>query len=229
MTVIRQAAPFLHLDPASATASAFTKSPSGGGMTSFRCVSVWSWRAAGAWVARFATALAVMLPWFSSAYAAITGRWTPSVDWSGGNPDKYAVHLVLLPGDGAPYHSRVLWWAHDRGGTVFGGQMGWKPGSEGCAAFPSTSFDALGLPTSGMDIFCGGHIQMPDGRLLTIGGTDPLTADYGENQTRIFSPGAGSAAGTWTNPGSMKNWRWYSGSVALNDGRLVAMSGKLLP
>ena len=173
-------------------------------------------------------ALAVMLLGFHSTAQPHPGRWSPSADWSSGDERNYAVHLVLLPGDGNPYHSRVLWWMGQRADTMWGGQWGWTPGNEGCATFPTANFADLGLAKPGMDIFCGGHIQMPDlGRLLVIGGTDTMTGDFGENRVRIFTPGTGTASGTWSSPESMKNWRWYAGSVALRDGRLVAMSGDM--
>ena len=148
----------------------------------------------GAFTTAFA-ALLLGLP--SSSESSSPGRWTPSVDWTAGDYNKYAVHLVLLPGNGNPYAARILWWRGERSGAIWTGQWGWKPGNEGCAAFPGASFDSLGLPASGVDIFCAGHIQMADpSRLMVIGGTDSVTGDYGENRVRIFTPGSGSASGT---------------------------------
>src|SRR2546425_1981165 len=34
---------------------------------------------------------------------------------------------------------------------------------------------------------CGGHVQMADGRLMSIAGTNPVIADYGDNRVRIFT------------------------------------------
>ena len=43
------------------------------------------------------------------AFAAGTGRWTPKVDWRiPSDSSRYAIHMLLLPGDGAMYHSRIL-------------------------------------------------------------------------------------------------------------------------
>ena len=174
----------------------------------------------------FLAASAISLTVAASIVRAYPGRWTvPSADWSSGDNRNYAVHLALVPGDGNPYHSRVLWWHGANESDVFAGQWGWTPGNEGCASFPSANFDSLGFPNPGIDIFCGGQILMADGRLMAIGGTHPTIADYGDNRIRIFTPGAGTAAGTWDTTQTMKSWRWYAGSVALADGRIMAISG----
>jgi len=108
---------------------------------------------------------------------------------------------------------------------VFAGQWGWTPGNDGCSSFPTSNFVSLGFPDPGMDIFCGGHVQMADGRLMAIAGTNPVIADYGDNRVRIFTPGAGSAAGSWDTTLTMRAWRWYPSALPLPDGRAMTLSG----
>lgn len=163
------------------------------------------------------------------ARAAGPGQWTqpgqPGDDWSGGNSLKYAVHMVLVPGDGNPYHSRVLYWRGATPTRFDGGEWGWRTGNDGCAAFPSSSFDNLGLGTSGLDIFCSGNTLLPDGRVFVPGGHDPVTGSYGEKRSRIYARGSGSAAGTWSDGTDMSQWRWYPTATALRDGRVMVAGG----
>lgn len=56
-----------------------------------------------------AALLACMVPHLADGASGTTGKWTQDVDWRGTN-SAYAIHLVLLPGDGPP-HSRLLFWS----------------------------------------------------------------------------------------------------------------------
>lgn len=172
------------------------------------------------------TALAgVLLALLATPVLAEQGQWTPAADWSGGNPGKYAVHMLLFPGDGSPYHSRLLWFYGQPGATFSGGEWGWKSGNDGCGTFPSASFEDLNVSAPGMDIFCTGHAGLPDGRVLMPGGTDHVTGSYGENKTRIFARGSGDSAGSWSDPGPMRDWRWYATGTTLRDGRVPVTAG----
>jgi hypothetical protein len=157
--------------------------------------------------------------------AAGPGQWTPWVDWAAGNLDKYAVHMALLPGDGTPYHSRVIFF-HGEYETGFAGRLfGWRTGSDGCQYFPGGSFVELGVPTSGLNPFCAGATAI-DRRLLIIGGHDPVTGDYGERRCRILDAGACDRAASWSDPGSMSQYRWYAVGTGLRDGRILATTGR---
>lgn len=154
-------------------------------------------------------------------------RWTPSVDWGGGNPNRYAVNMILMAGDGAPYHSRVLWY-RGHGSSMSGlggGEWGWLPGSESCDSYPSGSFIALNPSDPQMDLFCSGHAGLADGRVLIVGGNDPESEHYGDKQARIFTPGAGTSAGGWSNPPDLAERRWYPTAVTLRDGRVATFAG----
>lgn len=143
------------------------------------------------------------------AAGATAGQWSPSVNWS--NSTANAVHLMIMPGDGAPHHSRVLWFRGSTPGAFGGGEWNWNPGDDGCAAFPSARFTPPAVtigPTQGYDVFCAGHTALADGRILMVGGTDFVTGLYGTNQSRIYERGVGSNVSTWTDPGQMVERRW---------------------
>ncbi|MBZ5704289.1 MAG: DUF1929 domain-containing protein [Acidobacteriia bacterium] len=81
------------------------------------------------------------------------------------------------------------------------------------------------IPFDG-DFFCSGMTIMKDGRLLVIGGLlgDPFphVPDKGIPQTAIFDP----ITETWS-PGTNMNFaRWYPTAVELNNGTVLALTGK---
>ena len=165
------------------------------------------------------------LPLQSQAGIGKTGRWTAVSDWAQGNNQRYAIHLLLLRGDHRPYHSRVLWFRGEGGSQFSGGQWGWQASQDTCLAWPTASFDSLGMDASGVNFFCGGHATLADGRLMLVSGTSPSAATYGENRTRIFTAGAGNEKGAWTESDSLEQWRWYSTATTLADGRILVTAG----
>ncbi len=97
-------------------------------------------------------------------------------------------------------------------------------------------------PGNDADLFCAPLVQLPDGRILSAGGTkyylepgvtDPTTGkSYGVSElqglksTRIFTPDGGG--GTWTSaPGTsdMHFGRWYPTLVTLPNGHIFVASG----
>ncbi|MFN0096316.1 MAG: LamG-like jellyroll fold domain-containing protein [Dehalococcoidia bacterium] len=72
-------------------------------------------------------------------------------------------------------------------------------------------------------LFCSGHVQLADGRLLVVGGHDPaLTSTVaGIRDVNIFDP----ATGTWSAAADMAELRWYPSATTLADGRVLALSG----
>lgn len=63
----------------------------------------------------------------SPSRAAGPARWTPPVNWAAPGSNAYAVHMVLMAGDGAPHHSRILWFRGHGGSGLQGGEWGWTP------------------------------------------------------------------------------------------------------
>jgi Domain of unknown function (DUF1929)/Fibronectin type III domain/Kelch motif len=88
----------------------------------------------------------------------------------------------------------------------------WNP------ARPQT-FTTINAPDS---VFCDGAAQLPDGRIIVIGGYGGLsTGQIGIVDTSIFDP----ASNTWTRVANMHKPRWYPTLTELSDGRYVAISG----
>ena len=137
--------------------------------------------------------------------------------------------MALIPGDGHPYHSRILWWQEEGSATFAGGQWGWiNPGNINCTSYPDSAFASLGLPNPIVNIFCAGFTQLPDGRLMVVGGTETAT-ENGMKHVRIFTPGTYSDSGTWAIVDSMADRRWYPTATVLSDGRILATSGSKYP
>ena len=88
----------------------------------------------------------------------------------------------------------------------------WNP------AAPST-FTTINAPDS---VFCDGAAQLPDGRIIVVGGYGGLsTGQIGIVDTNIFDP----ATNTWSRVANMHLPRWYPTLTELSDGRYVAISG----
>ncbi len=88
----------------------------------------------------------------------------------------------------------------------------WNPSS------PST-FTTLNAPDS---VFCDGAAQLPDGRIIVVGGYGGLsTGQIGIVDTNIFDP----ATNTWTRVANMNLPRWYPTLTELANGDYVAISG----
>ena len=150
-----------------------------------------------------------------------TGRWTPPYALSG-----IQVHMALLPGDGQPYHSKVLWW-YGRGHHehTYAGILRWTPGEYTCTSFPGTSLiepATVPLPQDTAGVFCSSESHLPGGDLFLAGGTQPGT-EYGVNHAFTFS----AATENWTRVDSMGIGvrRYYPSSCALASGKQLVLSG----
>lgn len=80
------------------------------------------------------------------------------------------------------------------------------------------------------DLFCVGHVFLPDGRLIAAGGTyrynrplvGPLGIPFrGLDQAYAFDP----ATESWTRLPNMRGGRWYPSLLSLGDGRVLAVAG----
>ncbi len=85
---------------------------------------------------------------------------------------------------------------------------------------PSTGTYAT--QTAPDSIFCSGMAELPDGRVLVVGGYGGLsTGQIGIVDTTIFDP----TTNTWSRVADMHSPRWYPDLTELADGRFVAISG----
>ncbi|WP_250557283.1 galactose oxidase-like domain-containing protein [Pseudonocardia lacus] len=96
--------------------------------------------------------------------------------------------------------------------------------------YPTPEMSAPGTP---VDLFCCGHAQLPDGRVLAAGGTERYDPFVGLRQCVAFDPHRGpesaasptGRAGEWVVAPEMGEGRWYPTLVALPDGDVLAVSG----
>jgi hypothetical protein len=107
----------------------------------------------------------------------------------------------------------------DTGNLVF--WDGWQqpqPSVVWNAATPAT-FTTINAPDS---VFCDGAAQLPDGRIIVVGGYGGLsTGQIGIVDTTIFDP----STNTWSRVANMHFPRWYPTLTELADGDYVAISG----
>jgi hypothetical protein len=140
----------------------------------------------------------------SAHSAAVTPGLTPGGQWSSlMSWPIVAVHSVLL----------------DNGKTL--AFDGWQQPEPTDVWDPTTqNFTTVNAPDS---IFCSGTADLPDGRIMVIGGYGGLsTGQQGIVDTNIFDP----TTSTWTRVANMHAPRWYPTLTELSDGRYLALSGQ---
>ena len=123
------------------------------------------------------------------------GAWTQPVDWP-----MVAVHSSMLS------NGKVAAW--DAFDAAQNSERIWDPET---SSFESTP--------SGINLFCAGHVLLPDGRLFVAGGHKQ--AYEGLTSTRLLNP----LAGSWTAGPDMSRARWYPTTTTLADGRVLIVSG----
>jgi hypothetical protein len=150
----------------------------------------------------------------SAADPARVGQWSQLIKLP-----NVPVHMHVLP------TGKVLFWGRRQtpGSTTFATlnehrtfPFVWNPQTGEVQATKSQPKLADG---SDVNLFCSGHVFLPDGRLLVIGGH--LFDSQGSNQACIYDPGKD----TWTPTQTMDNGRWYPTALTLPDGSVLACSG----
>ena len=132
-----------------------------------------------------------------SSSASTQGQWGPLKQWP-----IIAIHSVLLA------NGSVLQWD------------GWQQPEPTDVWNPATN--AFSTQSSPDSIFCAGVAELPDGRVMEIGGYGGLsTGNLGINDTSIFDP----STSTWTRVANMHYPRWYPDLVELANGNYLAISG----
>jgi hypothetical protein len=120
------------------------------------------------------------------------GAWSDVLPWH-----VVSIHTHLLP-DG-----RVMTWGHSGDPSL------WNPQTGEFASAPQT-----------VDIFCGGHSLLPDGRLLVTGGN--ISTDHGLPNANVFD----YRSGEWAQGPLMANGRWYPTNTALPNGEMLVTAGE---
>jgi len=85
----------------------------------------------------------------------------------------------------------------------------WDPATGSVTAVPNPYYN----------LFCAGQAQLPDGRILVVGGYDPPS--LGAANANIFDPKTQS----WSALPNMSYRRWYPTATTLPDGRMLVTSG----
>jgi hypothetical protein len=137
---------------------------------------------------------AFLSPGAATAQADVTGQWTKVQ-----NLPQPPVHNVLLP------NGKVLIWGRDNVERL------WDPVTQAITVPPHV----------GYDLFCAGHAQLADGRVLIAGGH---IADFvGLARTSIYNP----ATNNWTPVPDMNAGRWYPTVTTLPNGDALVVSGQI--
>ncbi len=123
------------------------------------------------------------------------GLWSSPTAWP-----IVAVHMTLLP------TGNVI--AYDGFDAALNSERIWNPTTNTFTPIPY-----------GRNLFCSGHVLLPDGRDLIVGGH--IQADLGLADTTIYN----SANNTWTRAPDMSVGRWYPTATELGDGRVFVLAG----
>ena len=127
------------------------------------------------------------------------GSWTAPKSWP-----LVAVHASMLS------NGKVALW--DGFGAAMGSERIWDPATESFQATPS-----------GLNLFCSGHVLLPDGRLFVTGGH--VLPYAGIRDTTLLNP----LTGSWAAGPQMARGRWYPTATTLPDGRVLIVSGDGIP
>jgi Domain of unknown function (DUF1929)/Kelch motif len=131
---------------------------------------------------------------------ATVGQWSPVVS-TGYEP----VHLAVLP-DG-----RLLLWDLLHGVTAAKQPQIWDPATGSVTPTPST----------GYQIFCGGHSFLGNNQLLVTGG------NLGDFVGVAFASLYDFGTNTWTRIPDMNAGRWYPTNTTLANGDALVISGSI--
>jgi fibronectin type 3 domain-containing protein len=123
------------------------------------------------------------------------GQWSAPSSWP-----IVAVHMSLEP------NGQI--WVSDAWDAAVNTQRLYNPSSNTFTTVPY-----------GRNLFCAGHVQLPDGRTLIVGGN--IGGDDGLADTTIFN----SANNTYFRGPDMSVGRWYPTATVLPNGRVLAFAG----
>jgi len=123
------------------------------------------------------------------------GQWSAPVSWP-----LVAVHMILQP------TGNVL--AMDAWSDAPNTQRIWNPANGTFVPVPY-----------GANLFCSGHILLPDGRTMVVGGN--VAADIGIKDASLFN----SQTNTWSKAADMSVARWYPTATVMGDGRVFVFAG----
>ena len=98
---------------------------------------------------------------------------------------------------------------------------GWEAPAQATAWNPATNTFRSVPNQSGL--FCSAHSMLADGRILVSGGH--AGGEVGIVDVNAFDP----VSGAWKIERNMSTQRWYPSSTTLGDGRVLVLSGQIMP
>jgi galactose oxidase-like protein/Kelch motif protein len=141
---------------------------------------------------------AVMPALAGAAPASQDGQWGAVMDF--GVP---GTHMSLL------HNGEVLYWRYSNEARV------WDATTGNLQLVPAP------YPIPGVNFHCAGHVVLPDGQVLVIGGqTDNSSTNAASVAT--FDP----TTHKWTRLPDMSTQRWYPSVTVLGDGRALVTTGR---
>lgn len=142
----------------------------------------------------------------ADAQTGTVGQWSAPFSWP-----NVAIHSTLLP------TGKVLTYSYPSGSSAIGESESWLWN-------PSNSQFTEVPVANGTNIFCSAHALLPDGQVVSFGGTDqdsPLPDFWGQNEVNRFN----TATQQWSTGTHMSQARWYPQVTTLSDGKLLISSG----
>ncbi len=139
------------------------------------------------------------------------GRWTVQT----ADAPVRAIHSVLL------HTGKVLLIAGSGND-----QDAFRAGTFKTSLFDPATGGYTDIPTP-EDFFCAGHVQLPDGRVLVVGGNKDYAAPDGSvgykglKSSYVFDP----ARNTYVRVNDMLAGHWYPSATAMGNGDVVALGG----
>jgi hypothetical protein len=134
--------------------------------------------------------------------------------------------VLPVPSPARSIHSVLM----NNGKVLLIAGSGNDPTAFAAGTFTSAVFDPATstfqqIPTP-IDLFCSGHVQLPDGQLLIVGGTGsyPVAGGHGYEGTKssyLFDP----ATNTYRKLNDLNSGHWYPSATALGSGDVLSLGG----
>lgn len=140
-----------------------------------------------------------------------------------------AIHAIVMPTGKVLFISQPKYPAENE--VVQGGNAHvWDPATNTFTAVPPPS---VRYPTGAnrpANLWCGGHVQLADGRILVVGGNLAYPANDGKGAGNGFKGAPWVMTfdpwtETWTRYQDMPHGRWYPTLTELPDGRVLIVGG----
>jgi hypothetical protein len=162
---------------------------------------------------------------YSTADATV--KASPAACSAGAACTKGAWQVLPFPSPVRAIHAVLM----HNGNVLLAAGSGNDPNSFAAGTFTSAVYNpAKGtfqvIPTPD-DFFCAGHVQLPDGKVLILGGTHAYPAANGShgfegvNTSYVFNP----ATNTYQRVNNLNVGRWYPSATELGNGDVISFGG----